>query len=48
MARQKKIMTSYSPTAYPILVEECVSFRLPYGGGGPNIWRPKYHNNTRE
>jgi hypothetical protein len=38
MARQeKKMMTSYSLNAYPILVEECVSFRFPYGGDGPQI-----------
>jgi hypothetical protein len=38
MARQKrKLMTSYSLNAYPILVEKCMSFRLPYGGDGPQI-----------
>jgi hypothetical protein len=38
MARQEKnIITSYSLNPYPVLVEECVSFRLPYGGDGPQI-----------
>jgi hypothetical protein len=37
MARQEKKIISYSLNAYPILVEECVPFRLPYGGDGTQI-----------
>jgi len=38
MARQEKnIITSYYLNRYPVLVEECVSFRLPYGRDGPQI-----------
>jgi len=34
---KKKKMTSYSLNAFPILVEECAPFRLPYEGQDPQI-----------